>query len=143
MGPTCRDIEEKADKLNEIQFSALHYTAPGTDLTLGLPENHIWASAGSHNPKGEIFIANMPTEEVFTAPDTRRMDGVVRSTKPLSYAGTLIEGIEVHFKDGKIVDISAEKGDAVIKKLVFENEGATGLGKLRLFRIRHQFLSQE
>ncbi len=125
-------LKKKADKLNEIQFSALHYTAPGTDLTLGLPENHIWASAGSHNPKGEIFIANMPTEEVFTAPDTRRMDGVVRSTKPLSYAGTLIEGIEVHFKDGKIVDISAEKGDAVIKKLVFENEGATGLGEVAL-----------
>lgn len=57
----------------------------------------------------------MPTEEVFTAPDTRRMDGVVRSTKPLSYAGTLIEGIEVHFKDGKITEISAEKGDEAIK----------------------------
>ena len=55
------------------------------------------AAAESHNPKGEEFVANMPTEEVFTAPDTRRMEGVVRSTKPLSYAGTLIEGIEVHF----------------------------------------------
>lgn len=125
-------LKEKADKLNEIQFQALHYTAPGTDFTIGLPENHIWASAGSVNPKGEIFIANMPTEEVFTAPDTRRMDGVVRSTKPLSYAGTLIEGIEVHFKDGKIVDITAESGDEVMKKLVFENEGATGLGEVAL-----------
>ncbi|HHY74273.1 MAG TPA: aminopeptidase [Bacillus bacterium] len=127
-----KTLNEKAAKLNEIQFDALHYTAPGTDLTLGLPKNHIWACAGSVNPKEEEFIANMPTEEVFTAPDTRRMDGVVRSTKPLSYAGTLIEGIEVHFKDGKIVDISAEKGDETIKKLVFDNEGGTGLGEVAL-----------
>lgn len=127
-----KTLNEKATKLNEIQFDALHYTAPGTDLTLGLPKNHIWTCAESYNPKGEEFIANMPTEEVFTAPDTRRMDGVVRSTKPLSYAGTLIEGIEVHFKDGKIVDISAEKGDETIKKLVFDNEGGTGLGEVAL-----------
>ncbi|RDW18013.1 aminopeptidase [Oceanobacillus chungangensis] len=127
-----KTLNEKAAKLNEIQFDALHYTAPGTDLTLGLPKNHIWASAESYNPKGEEFIANMPTEEVFTAPDTRRMDGVVRSTKPLSYAGTLIEGIEVHFKDGKIVDITAEKGDETIKKLVNDNEGGTGLGEVAL-----------
>jgi aminopeptidase len=125
-------LNEKAAKLNEIQFDALHYRAPGTDLTLGLAKNHIWCSAESKNPKGEEFIANMPTEEVYTAPDTHRMDGVVRSTKPLSYAGTLIEGIEAHFKDGKIVDISAEKGDESIKKLVFDNEGGTGLGEVAL-----------
>lgn len=125
-------LNEKAAKLNEIQFDALHYTAPGTDLTLGLPKNHIWACAGSTDPKGVEFIANMPTEEVFSAPDTHRMDGAVRSSKPLSYAGTLIEGIEVHFKDGKIVDISAEKGDEAIKKLVFDNDGGTGLGEVAL-----------
>ena len=125
-------LKEKATTLNDIQFDALHYTAPGTDLTLGLPKNHIWAAAQSYNPKGEVFVANMPTEEVFTAPDTRRMEGVVRSTKPLSYAGTLIEGIEVHFKDGKITDISADKGDEAIKKLVFDNEGGTGLGEVAL-----------
>lgn len=127
-----KTLNEKAHILNETQFDVLHYSAPGTDLTLGLPKNHIWACAESYNPKGEEFIANMPTEEVFTAPDTRRIDGVVRSTKPLSYAGTLIEGIEVHFKDGKIVEISAEKGDETIKKLVFENEGGTGLGEVAL-----------
>ena len=127
-----KTLNEKAAILNEIQFDALHYTAAGTDLTLGLPKNHLWCSAEGENPKGEEFIANMPTEEVYTAPDTHRMDGVVRSTKPLSYAGTLIEGIEVHFKDGKIVDISAEKGDETIKKLVFDNEGGTGLGEIAL-----------
>ena len=127
-----KTLKEKATKLNDMQFDALHYRAPGTDLTLGLPKNHIWAAAQSYNPKGEVFVANMPTEEVFSAPDTRRMDGVVRSTKPLSYAGTLIEGIEVHFKDGKIVEVSAEKGDEAIKKLVFDNEGGTGLGEVAL-----------
>lgn len=127
-----KTLNDKAAFLNEIQFDALHYTAPGTDLMLGLPKNHLWCSAEGENPKGEEFIANMPTEEVYTAPDTHRMDGVVRSTKPLSYAGTLIEGIEVHFKDGKIVDISAEKGDETIKKLVFDNEGGTGLGEIAL-----------
>ena len=127
-----KTLNEKAAFLNEIQFDALHYTAQGTDLTLGLPKNHLWCSAEGENPKGEEFIANMPTEEVYTAPDTHRMDGVVRSTKPLSYAGTLIEGIEVHFKDGKIIDISAEKGDETIKKLVFDNEGGTGLGEIAL-----------
>ena len=127
-----KTLKEKATKLNDMQFDALHYTAPGTDLTLGLPKNHIWASGQSYNPRGEEFVANMPTEEVFSAPDTRRMDGVVRSTKPLSYAGTLIEGIEVHFKEGKIVEISAEKGDEAIKKLVFDNEGGTGLGEVAL-----------
>ncbi|WP_449536618.1 aminopeptidase [Ferdinandcohnia sp. Marseille-Q9671] len=125
-------LNEKATILNDIQFDALHFKAPGTDLTLGLPKNHIWDSARSYNPKEEEFLANMPTEEVYTAPDTRRMDGVVRSTKPLSYAGTLVEGIEVHFKDGKIIDISAEKGDDIMKKLVFDNEGGTGLGEIAL-----------
>ncbi|MFC5559296.1 aminopeptidase [Ureibacillus thermophilus] len=125
-------LNEKAKKLNEYQFDALNFKAPGTDFKLGLPKNHIWTCAESYNPKGEEFIANMPTEEIFTAPDTRRMEGVVRSTKPLSYAGQLIEGIVVHFKDGKIVDISAEKGDEVMKKLVFENDGATGLGEVAL-----------
>jgi len=127
-----RILNEKAKILNDTQFDMLHFTAPGTDLKLGLPKNHIWACAESYNPKGEEFIANMPTEEIFTAPDTRRLDGVVRSTKPLSYAGTLIEGIEVRFKDGKIVEVSAEKGDEIIKKLVFENDGATGLGEVAL-----------
>src|SRR5690606_36377979 len=111
--------KEKAKKLNEYQFDTLHFKAPGTDLKLGLPKNHIWMSAESFNPKGEEFIANMPAEEVFTAPDTRRIDGVVRSTKPLSYAGTLIHNMEVHFKDGKIVDIKADTGEEIMKKLVF------------------------
>ena len=72
-------LQEKANFLNKQQFDKLHYTGPGTDLTLGLPKNHIWESAGSVNEAGQVFIANMPTEEVFTAPDARRAEGYVSS----------------------------------------------------------------
>ncbi|HFI0557420.1 TPA: aminopeptidase [Streptococcus suis] len=144
---TCRIYEEdpikaweehearlvaKAKVLNDEQFVKLHYTAPGTDLVLGMPKNHLWEAAGSINAQGEKFIANMPTEEVFTAPDYRVADGYVTSTKPLSYNGNIIEGIKVTFKDGEIVDVTAEKGDEVMKKLVFDNAGAHGLGEVAL-----------
>ncbi|HEM5984945.1 TPA: aminopeptidase [Streptococcus suis] len=144
---TCRIYEEdpikaweehearlvaKAKVLNNEQFVKLHYTAPGTDLVLGMPKNHLWEAAGSVNAQGEHFIANMPTEEVFTAPDYRVADGYVTSTKPLSYNGNIIEGIKVTFKDGEIVDVTAEKGDEVMKKLVFDNAGARGLGEVAL-----------
>ncbi|HFI2667651.1 TPA: aminopeptidase [Streptococcus suis] len=144
---TCRIYEEdpikaweehearlvaKAKVLNDEQFVRLHYTAPGTDLVLGMPKNHLWEAAGSINAQGEKFIANMPTEEVFTAPDYRVADGYVTSTKPLSYNGNIIEGIKVTFKDGEIVDVTAEKGDEVMKKLVFDNAGARGLGEVAL-----------
>lgn len=144
---TCRIYEEdpikaweehearlvaKAKVLNDEQFVKLHYTAPGTDLVLGMPKHHLWEAAGSVNAQGEHFIANMPTEEVFTAPDYRVADGYVTSTKPLSYNGNIIEGIKVTFKDGEIVDVTAEKGDEVMKKLVFDNAGARGLGEVAL-----------
>ncbi|HEM5522601.1 aminopeptidase [Streptococcus suis] len=144
---TCRIYEEdpikaweehearlvaKAKVLNDEQFVKLHYTAPGTDLVLGMPKNHLWEASGSVNAQGEHFIANMPTEEVFTAPDYRVADGYVTSTKPLSYNGNIIEGIKVTFKDGEIVDVTAEKGDEVMKKLVFDNAGARGLGEVAL-----------
>lgn len=125
-------LKAKANILNAQQFDKLHYTAPGTDMTLGLPVGHIWSSAESYNPEGEIFIANMPTEEVFTAPDTNRMEGYVTSTKPLAYAGTTIDGIKATFAAGKIVAITADKGEQVIQDLVFNNKGAQGLGEVAL-----------
>lgn len=125
-------LQSKANELNAEQYDALHYTAPGTDLTIGLPKNHLWEGAGSKNARGESFIANMPTEEVFTAPDSRRVDGVVSSTKPLSYAGNTIEGMKFTFKDGKVIDVSAEKGEEVLKKLLDTDEGAKHLGEVAL-----------
>ena len=125
-------LDAKARILNEAQFSALHYTAPGTDLTLGLPKNHVWESAGAINAQGESFLPNMPTEEVFTAPDSRRIDGYISSTKPLSYAGTIISGMKFTFKDGKVVDFSAEQGEEVLAKLLAIDEGAKHLGEVAL-----------
>ncbi|KXF71332.1 aminopeptidase [Enterococcus faecalis] len=127
-----KKLQEKAAELNEQQFTALHYTAPGTDLTIGLPKNHLWEGAGSYNARGEEFMANMPTEEVFTAPDGRRVDGYVSSTKPLSYAGTIISGMKFTFKDGKVVDFSAEQGEEALKNLLAIDEGAKHLGEVAL-----------
>lgn len=125
-------LTEKADTLNKMQFDALHYMAPGTDLVLGMPKNHSWQAAGSFNSRGEKFIANMPTEEVFSAPDYRRADGYVSSTKPLSYAGVVIENMKFTFKDGQIVDVSAEKGEETLKRLIEDNDGARSLGEVAL-----------
>ena len=115
-----KKLQEKAAELNEQQFTALHYTAPGTDLTIGLPKNHLWEGAGSYNARGEEFMANMPTEEVFTAPDSRRV------------AGTIISGMKFTFKDGKVVDFSAEQGEEALKNLLAIDEGAKHLGEVAL-----------
>ncbi|MBP1045347.1 aminopeptidase [Enterococcus sp. BWM-S5] len=125
-------LTAKAAELNKEQFTSLHYTAPGTDLTIGLPKNHIWEGPGSHNARGDLFMANMPTEEVFTAPDSHRVDGYISSTRPLSYAGTTISGMKFTFKDGQVVDFSAEKGQDVLERLLATDDGAKRLGEVAL-----------
>lgn len=125
-------LQEKAAMMNSEQFKALHYQAPGTDLTIGLPVNHVWDSARSINEKGFEFMANMPTEEIFTAPDCRVADGFVSSTKPLAYGGQVITGIQLTFKDGAIVDVQAEQGEEVLKALVEMDEGSKHLGEVAL-----------
>lgn len=126
-------LHEKADMMNDIQYDALHYTAPGTDLTVGLPKNHIWAGGSSKNiVDGEVFMANIPTEEIFTAPDYRRIDGYVTSTKPLSYAGNLINNFKLTFKDGQIIDVEAEEGEDVLKDLIATDKGSKSLGEVAL-----------
>lgn len=129
-------LNEKANFLNEIQFDKLHYTGPGTDLTLGLPDNHIWESAGSLNEKGDAFIANMPTEEVFTAPDFNRAEGHISSSKPLSYGGTVIDGMTFYFENGQITKVQAEQGEETLRKLVEDNDGSRSLGEVAL--VPHQ-----
>lgn len=124
-------LSTKAAWLNDMQFDALHYQAPGTDLTVGLPKNHVWEGAGSFNPQGEEFMANMPTEEVFTAPDNRRIDGTVASTKPLSYAGTILEGMHFTFKDGQVIAAHADQGDETLQHLL-AIPGARSLGEVSL-----------
>ena len=124
-------LREKAAWLNNEQFDQLHYMAPGTDLVVGLPKNHIWEGAGAFNPRGEEFMANMPTEEVFTAPDFRRIDGTVASTKPLSYGGTILEDMHFTFKDGQVVEAHAKQGDDVLQNLL-KTPGARSLGEVSL-----------
>ncbi|MDN6625675.1 MAG: aminopeptidase [Pisciglobus halotolerans] len=127
-----KTLETKADELNAQQFDALHYTAPGTDLTVGLPKGHHWEGAGSDNVRGEHFMANMPTEEVFTAPDALRVDGYVSSTRPLSYAGTTILDMKFTFKDGKVTNVTAGQGEETIKHLVATDDGSCRLGEAAL-----------
>ena len=131
-----KTLWSKADELNAEQFDALHYTAPGTDLTIGLPKTIVGKAAGSLNARGEKFMANMPTEEVFTAPDNRRIDGVIVSTKPLSYGGTTISGMTFTFENGKVVKATADEGEDVLLKLLETDEGAKSLGEVAL--VPHQ-----
>ena len=124
-------LRAKADWLNKEQFSALHYRSPKTDFTVGLPKNHIWEAASSLTPDNVKFMANMPTEEVFTAADCRRIDGYITSTKPLSYAGNILEDMRFTFKDGQIIEATAKKGQAVLDHLL-ELPGARSLGEVSL-----------
>ncbi|WP_078069397.1 aminopeptidase [Staphylococcus aureus] len=122
-----------AQKLQQKNYHALHYVSEGTDLTVGLAKNHIWEDATSYvNGEEQAFIANIPTEEVFTAPDRNRVDGYVTNKFPLSYNGTIIDQFKLMFKDGEIIDFSAEKGEAVLKDLINTDEGSRRLGEVAL-----------
>lgn len=125
-------LDTKADRLNARKYKALHYQAPGTDLTIELPPLHHWVSAGSSNSQGTTFVANMPTEEVFTAPLKNGVNGTVSSTKPLSYAGNLIENFSLTFKNGEIVDFKAENGYETLKNLIETDDGSRYLGEVAL-----------
>ncbi|UOF89617.1 aminopeptidase [Fodinisporobacter ferrooxydans] len=125
-------LGSKADMLNKKKYKAMHYRAKGTDLTIELPEKHLWVSAGSENAKGTVFIANIPTEEVFTAPLKTGVNGVVTSTKPLSYSGTLIRNFSLTFHEGRIIDFTAEEGYDTLKQLVETDEGSHYLGEVAL-----------
>ncbi|MBM7840761.1 aminopeptidase [Alkalihalobacillus xiaoxiensis] len=129
-------LDEKMTLLNEKHFHALHYTAEGTDLTIELPETHIWASGGSTSKDGIDFVANMPTEEVFSAAKKDGVNGTVTSTKPLNYGGTLITDFTLTFKDGKVVDFSAKEGEETLKRLLDTDEGARSIGEVAL--VPHQ-----
>lgn len=127
------NLEEKVDYLNEKQFKKLHYkSSNGTDLEVELPEGHIWAGGGGENTKGVYFVANMPTEEVFTMPLKTGVNGVVHSTKPLNYGGNIIDNFKLEFVNGKVENFEAEKGYTVLKDLLSLDEGAKYLGEVAL-----------
>jgi len=126
------NLHKKSDWLNEKRFAKLHYRAPGTDLTIGLSEKHLWVAASSVNENGVPFMANMPTEEVFTVPMKTAVDGYVSSTKPLSHGGNLIDGFKLTFEQGRIVKVEAEQGEENLRQLVESDEGAHYLGEVAL-----------
>jgi aminopeptidase len=125
-------LAARTDQLNAKHYTALRYTGPGTALTIGLPDGHVWVGGRSTSASGIRFAPNLPTEEVFTMPHKDRVDGTVRSTKPLSYGGTLIEGFSLTFAEGRVIDVQAEKGEAVLRRLVKMDSGAARLGELAL-----------
>ena len=125
-------MNEKLTYLNEKKYKKLHYTAPGTDLTIEFPRGYIWAGGAAPNASGVSFFPNIPTEEVFTLPLKSGVNGTVTSTKPLNYSGTLIEKLSLTFKDGKIVESSAEAGYEVLKRLIETDEGSHYLGEVAL-----------
>ncbi|MBS10633.1 MAG: aminopeptidase [Gemmatimonadetes bacterium] len=125
-------LERRRAYLNDKAYTALKYTAPGTDLMLGLPKGHIWKGGIDQNADGTTFVPNIPTEEVFTLPDCNRVDGMVSSTKPLNYGGTLIDNFSLTFQGGKVVGVEAETGREVLKKLTETDEGAARLGEVAL-----------
>lgn len=125
-------LHEKVHYLNDKNYTALHYTSPATDLTVGLPIGHIWCGASSDNIHGIPFMANMPTEEVFTAPHKDEVNGYVSSTKPLSYGGNIIDNFKLFFENGKVVKCEAEQGLDVLKQLLATDEGAKHLGEVAL-----------
>lgn len=125
-------LRKRSAWLNEMRFEALHFTGPGTDLTVGLAEGHEWHGGASTAQNGVTCNPNIPTEEVFTTPHAHRVNGTVRATKPLSHNGALIENIEMRFQDGRAVEARSSKGETVLLNLIDSDEGARRLGEVAL-----------
>ena len=122
----------KTDWLNEKNFAALQYNGPNTNLRVGLADEHEWMGGASKAQNGIICNPNIPSEEVFTTPHAYKVDGTVSSTKPLSYQGTLIDNIKVTFKDGKIIEAHASRGEEVLQKVLKSDEGSSRIGEVAL-----------
>ncbi|HEX6763222.1 MAG TPA: aminopeptidase [Gaiellaceae bacterium] len=124
-------LQQRAATLNERRFDLLRYRGPGTDLTVGLHPASEWQAALDVS-RGIEHVANMPTEEVFTAPDARRVEGVVRSTLPLQIQGTIVRDLTIRFAGGRAVDVRAASGEEVMRAHVATDEGAARLGEVAL-----------
>jgi aminopeptidase len=126
-------LAARAAQLNERSFDAVRFRGPGTDLTIGLTRGYRWDAARIETADGRSYVPNMPTEEVFTAPDARRTEGTVRSTRPLATAGGLIvEGLQLRFDGGRVVEATAHKGEDVIRAQLDTDAGARRLGEVAL-----------
>ena len=127
------NIQEKAKYLNEMQFEKLHYSSKlGTDLTIEMPKNHLWIGGSSMSETGVRFTANIPTEEIFSAPKRDGVNGIVYATKPLSLSGKLVENFSLRFEHGKCVEVKAEKNQKLLEDLIATDENACMLGEVAL-----------
>jgi len=126
------DLSKRCNYLNQKQYTALKLTAPGTDLMIGLPKNHIWDGGSTKAQNGIIFTANLPTEEVYTMPHKDRVDGVVSTSKPVYYGGYTVENCRFKFSKGRIVEATADKGENYLLKTLETDEGACSLGEIAL-----------
>ncbi len=126
-------LEARRDKLNALRFKSLHYTnSLGTDLTIELPEDHLWAAGAGVTPKGQVFVANMPTEEIFTAPHRLGINGVVYAALPLVENGNIIDGFHFVIRGGQIVEAHAKVGEEFLKAAYTVDEGASRFGEVAL-----------
>ena len=126
-------LRSRAAQMTERRFDALRFRGPGTDLTIGLTPAYDWGAGTLETASGIVHVPNMPTEEVFTAPDARRTEGTVSSTRPLATSGgVIVEGLQLTFEDGRVVDAKADKGADVIQAQLESDDGARRLGEVAL-----------
>ncbi|HEX6699331.1 MAG TPA: aminopeptidase [Gaiellaceae bacterium] len=125
-------LRERAEVLTERRFDAIRFRGPGTDLTVGLLPGAAWESAEAVTTWGQRHVPNLPTEEVFTTPDRRRAEGVVRSTRPLGLKGTLVRDLELRFSGGRVVEVKASAGADAVRAQLAVDEGAAMLGEVAL-----------
>jgi aminopeptidase len=125
-------LKQRCRQLNERAFDALHFGGPGTDLTVGLLPGARWTGGGIETVSGIEHVANLPTEEVFAAPDWRRTEGTVRSTRPLSLGGTIVRHLEMRFEDGEAVEVRASAGGDTVKAEMTVDEFGGRLGEVAL-----------
>jgi aminopeptidase len=126
------ELARRCAMLNAARFAALHFRGPGTDLRVGLADGHLWQGGASPARNGVVCNPNIPTEEVFTTPHAARVDGYVRSTKPLSHNGSLIDQIEMRFEGGRAVQARAARGNDVLRDMLDTDAGAARLGEVAL-----------
>jgi aminopeptidase len=126
------DLQARAATLTDRRYRALHLRGPGTDLTVGLPATHVWRGGGSKTSSGQSFVPNLPTEEVFTAPQRDGVDGTVSSSRPLNIGGTLVDGFTLTFERGAVVRAEARSGESALHAILDSDDGARRLGELAL-----------
>ncbi|GAB6989245.1 aminopeptidase [Paenibacillus pini] len=125
-------LKKSQEHMNAKRYKSLHYRAPGTDLHVEMPKEHVWLGGGAENEAGVYFVANMPTEEIYTMPLRTGVNGTVTSTLPLNLNGRLVEGIKLTFKDGKVTAYDAVSGREHLTSLLDTDEGASYLGEMAL-----------